>query len=185
MNIFAPTSARFGILPGVFLAALLCVTARTGSAEEPAAETPPASEWSATYTRQKGPFQIVVSKRADWETVWNVVFGDAPVPEVDFGSNVVACVFLGTRPTGGYRVEFGELFVRGKQCVIPYTEVKPTGLATMALTQPCAMKVFKPKPGLQVVIEKMRLPEKPAVPVAQLVEPAQAGASMEKQQTPP
>ncbi len=116
-------------------------------------------EWSATYTGITEFRQVVIVKRAEFEVAWKAIFKSRPVPEVDFEKNVVACVFLGQRPTGGYGIEFGLPFVRKDKLVIPFWEKAPTGVVTEALTQPCVMKVFARKEKLESVLEKVEPPK--------------------------
>jgi hypothetical protein len=172
-------SVRFRVSAMQLGVVLLFLAVRVACAAESDGNVAPVSEWSATYTGQNEPLQAVIDSQPKWEAVWKRVFGNVPVPGVDFDRELVACVFLGTRPTGGYRVVFGEPFLRGKQHAIPYSERKPTGFVTEALTQPCAMKVFALKPGPDVIIEKTETPEKPGVQAARAAVPTAAASSSE------
>jgi hypothetical protein len=118
--------------------------------------------WQEQYTGAMEPMQEVIFSRSALDSAWNRLFrrGGRPVPEVDFGKNVVACACLGERMTGGYGVGFGAPFERDGKLVIPYWEKVPTGFVTMALTQPCAMKVIERTEGQEAVMEKVAPPEK-------------------------
>jgi hypothetical protein len=174
MNAADRLSAPFRVSTVQLCVVLLFLATRAGNAAEPTGSAAPVSEWSASYTGLTEPAQVVIDTQPKWEAVWRHVFGNEAVPPVDFERGVVACVFLGTRPTGGYRVMFGEPFVRGKQYVIPYMEHKPTGFVTEALTQPCAMKVFERQRELEVIIEKTQPPAKPEIQAAGNAVPAAA-----------
>ncbi len=51
------------------------------------------------------PQQMVVRTADEWKALWSQhAFGDAP--KVDFASRTAVVVFLGTRTSGGFSVEF-------------------------------------------------------------------------------
>jgi hypothetical protein len=111
--------------------------------------------WAAIYTKIEKPAQIVITNQVAWQQIWNYFFQGQDVSAVNFESNVVVCVLLGTRPTGGWWVEFGEPFVRNDALIVPFSERKPTGIVTEALTQPCGLTVIAKRYGLAVKIEKV------------------------------
>ena len=49
------------------------------------------------------PKQAVARTPAEWAALWRQHAGDTALPQVDFGSRTVVAVFLGTRPSAGYR----------------------------------------------------------------------------------
>jgi hypothetical protein len=49
--------------------------------------------------------EAVVTDRDAWEALWGRHASGEPIPDVDFESETVVGVFLGTRPTSGYSVE--------------------------------------------------------------------------------
>lgn len=116
-------------------------------------------EWHAAYTGFTEAKQLVIVKKEGFEQMWRALFDGRPVPAVDFEKSVVACVFLGQRPTGGYSVEFNQPFIRKDKWVIPFWEKVPTGFVTEALTQPCVMKVFARKDKLETILEKIEAPK--------------------------
>ena len=67
-------------------------------------------------------------------------------PGVDFSQRMVVGICLGTRPTGGYRVNFLSADREKEFLIIRYEEVRPRGFVTQALTTPCLLKVL-PRPG--------------------------------------
>lgn len=127
----------------------------TGAEEESVAR-----EWEGQYSSQREPFaQIVTSEWGNksslgWRNLWKKAFPSSEAPAIDFDKYVVACVFLGQRPTGGYRVEFGKPYIKDNKMVVPYKERKPTGFVTQALSYPYRLKVFEKPVGKEVVLEK-------------------------------
>jgi hypothetical protein len=85
--------------------------------------------------------------------LWKKV-SPSKAPTVDFDKYVVACVFLGQRLTGGYRVDFGKPYIKDNRMIVPYRERKPTGFVTQALSYPYRLKVFERPVGKEVVLEK-------------------------------
>ena len=84
------------------------------------------------------PAQVVVRSPAEWETLWKSHAGPQAAPAVDFSTSMVAAVFLGTRPTGGYRVEIVGTRLENDQLIIEYIERPPGAgaLVTQILTSP-------------------------------------------------
>jgi hypothetical protein len=109
-------------------------------------------EWSGQYSGYKEAKVLIITTSSQWQEFWVRHFHE-PIPEIDFDKQVVACVFLGLKPTGGYQVEFGTPYIKNKM-VIPYKEKKPTGIVTQAFTQPFGVKVFERKGALDVVLEE-------------------------------
>ena len=87
------------------------------------------------------PRQVVVRSRAEWDTLWKSHAGPQTAPAVDFSTSMVAAVFLGTRPTGGYRVEIVGARREDDALVVEYVERPPASDALVAqvLTSPFHM----------------------------------------------
>jgi hypothetical protein len=75
---------------------------------------------------------------AEWQAIWKEHGAGDAAPGVDFAKEMVAAVFLGTRPTGGYAVEIRSTRRDGKTLVIEYVEERPgpDAIVTQALTSP-------------------------------------------------
>ncbi len=84
------------------------------------------------------PRQVVVRSPAEWDTLWKSHAGPQPAPAVDFSMNMVAAVFLGERPTAGYRVVIVGTRRENDALVIEYIERPPGAGALVAqvLTSP-------------------------------------------------
>ena len=74
----------------------------------------------------------------EWETLWTSINPTQPAPAVPFATEAVAAVFLGERPSGGYRVNITGTRRDGTALVIEYTERAPGpgDIVTQALTSP-------------------------------------------------
>lgn len=80
----------------------------------------------------------VVRSETDWQALWRRHGGRDAAPAVDFSREIVAAVFLGTRPTGGYRVDITAARREAEALVIDFVERRPQpgALVTQALTSP-------------------------------------------------
>ena len=110
--------------------------------------------WSGQNSMATGPEAAAITNRSAWEHLWTNRLRIPPPLDIDFAGYVAVCIFLGTRPTGGYDVEFGTPYEEGGKMVIPFRERKPTGFVTQALTRPFAVKVFARKDDLDIVLKK-------------------------------
>ena len=106
-----------------------------------------AVQWSGEYCSKENPAELMVGFIAQWERLWKSFSSDSPLPEIDFKKYVIAAVFLGPRPTGGYSVEFGQPYLKDNKMVIPYREHRPGPgeFVTQAFTRPYGIKVFEKK----------------------------------------
>lgn len=80
----------------------------------------------------RGPMSGVESYReavartpAEFEALWSALPMRRPVPKVNFDSTMIVGLFLGTRPTAGYSVEFVGLKRDGETLVVEYMEHRP------------------------------------------------------------
>jgi hypothetical protein len=82
--------------------------------------------------------EVVVRSRTEWDALWKSHAGAQPAPSVDFSQELVAGVFLGTRPTGGFRVDITGYRPDGSALIIEYVErvPAPDGIVTQVLTSP-------------------------------------------------
>lgn len=89
---------------------------------------------------------MVFRDAGSWEAFWNryckVITGEGeklPAPEVDFSTRMLAGVFSGEKPTGGYSISIQRVLDEPKRLVVEYLEESPSpdAMVTMALTYPC------------------------------------------------
>jgi hypothetical protein len=105
-----------------------------------------AASTSATMKSvDKGPMsaieaqrQVVVRTPEEFATLWKSHANDRKMPEVDFTSNMLVGIFLGSRPTGGYSAEIVSAQPEGNTLVVKYKETRPgRGMMTaQVLTSP-------------------------------------------------
>ena len=95
-----------------------------------------------TRSGVREPWQIVIRSPEEWKALWNKHVApdpnSPPVPAVNFTNNIVAAVFSGEKPTGGYTVEITAAEKSDGALLIYYRETspRPGGIVTQALTQP-------------------------------------------------
>jgi hypothetical protein len=84
------------------------------------------------------PQETVIRSAGEWQALWKEHGGRGEAPAVDFAARMVAAVFLGTRPTGGYRTEVTAVRREGDALVLEYVERVPApgSLVSQALTSP-------------------------------------------------
>ena len=130
-------------------------------AEPVVTPNPVAAPWrelgrGAQATGGDAPSFELATSAAQFENLWRRAYGTMlsppPLPEVDFGRESVAAVFLGTRTSGGYGVEVHNVALEGSEAFldVAVTEPAPGALTTQALTNPWVM-VALGVPGLSTV----------------------------------
>jgi len=88
------------------------------------------------------PRQLVLRSQAEWKILWgqhvSVDANPTPPPAIDFAKELVAAVFLGEKPTGGYDTAISRAQRSDDAVVIYYREriPAPGALVTQSLTQP-------------------------------------------------
>src|SRR5262249_16065146 len=82
--------------------------------------------------------QVLVRDHAAWEALWSDMGREGAAPKVNFDQQMIAGVFLGEKPTDGYRVNVTPPVVNVQEAVISYSVTTPSsGTATTAgMTQP-------------------------------------------------
>ena len=82
--------------------------------------------------------QVSAHNADEWSKLWASHAGGRTRPNVDFNREVVAAVFLGSRPTGGYAVEIVRARQDGVALVVSYKETRPSpdSVAAQVLTSP-------------------------------------------------
>jgi hypothetical protein len=69
--------------------------------------------------------EVVVRTAGEWSTLCKQHAGAARLPPVDFTRSFAIAVFLGSRPTAGYRVEITRVEKQEDALVVTYRELKP------------------------------------------------------------
>jgi hypothetical protein len=93
----------------------------------------------------KGPMSAIDTARqvtartpAEFATLWKSHAADRKMPEVDFDSNMVVGIFLGSRPTAGFGVEIVSAQPEGGALVVKYKETRPSrdAISAQVITSP-------------------------------------------------
>lgn len=95
----------------------------------------------------------VVKDSASLETYWLLIASGQPVPQVDFTTENMAFICLGTRPTSGYRVQVEGVSVGTDAVTVLWRERAPGSVAAQVETHPWAMQAL-PKTDKPVVFIK-------------------------------
>jgi hypothetical protein len=103
----------------------------------------------------EGPRQVIARSAEEWEALWRSHAPQKTLPAVDFSQNVVAAVFLGQRPTGGFVVRIVGTREEGGTLFVQYRETRPASGAITAqvLTAPFHI-VALPRHAGQIAFEK-------------------------------
>ena len=82
--------------------------------------------------------EAVIRTAAEWASLWKQHQPDQKPPAIDFTRSMVAGVFLGSRPTGGYALEVTAVERDGADLVVIYREGKPDPkmMVTQMITSP-------------------------------------------------
>ncbi|MBK7875088.1 MAG: protease complex subunit PrcB family protein [Planctomycetes bacterium] len=144
-----------------FLAAALAASLLTACIHTRKTSVPPDGPRSIAYgyhTGIRAPTQKVIRTAEDWYRLWidhhsNVVPVPLP-PKVDFTREMVLCVAVGQRPTGGYGVRITRTYLEGGRLHVEAHETRPPqgAIVPMVLSQPYEM-VRVPRFDGEVVFE--------------------------------
>lgn len=130
-----------------------CSIAGAEGAQRPVSSLPVSSEETSQseqnfLTLEKGvhsgitkPLQTVVRSEEEWNSFWSfhaAAMLSRPVPFVDFSEYIVAGVFAGQKPSGGYEVEITGIEAGNNSLNIYYKETAPSAgqVVTMVMSQP-------------------------------------------------
>ena len=82
--------------------------------------------------------EVVARSPAEWDALWKAHAGLQAIPMVDFSQELIAAIFLGTRPSGGFSAEILGTRREAAALVIEYRERAPAAsdIVTQALTSP-------------------------------------------------
>jgi VWFA-related protein len=86
--------------------------------------------------------EVVARNEAEWQALWkSLPVGEQASPRVTFENTMVVAVFLGSRPTSGYSVEFTGVALDGDTLVVEYAEREPAPgtMTAQVMTSPFAV----------------------------------------------
>lgn len=99
--------------------------------------------WKGGYSLSNGETLLIDSEDA-WKALWKEKVGQ-DAPPVDFSNYSALAVFLGSRHTGGYGIEFLPPTREGTAIILGWQEKKPPpgGFVIQAFTQPYAIQLYR------------------------------------------
>lgn len=100
--------------------------------------------------------QVVARTPAEWEALWGRHAPGRRAPSVDFSTDMVVAVFLGSRPSGGFQVEITGVRPDGDALVVQWAERRPGPgqVAAQVMTAPSHI-VAIPRHAGDVKFEKV------------------------------
>ncbi len=87
--------------------------------------TPPVEVARGRMSEIEERREVAIVDQSAWEALWAEHSRLATLPGVDFETEMVVGIFLGTRPTAGYDVTIAGATVEGDVLVVRYVERKP------------------------------------------------------------
>lgn len=108
------------------------------------------------FTRIDSPRQVVARTAEQWTALWRAHAPDREPPAVDFSKDMVVAVFLGSRPTAGFRVEIVGVREEQGKTVVQYREAQPPpgAITAQVITAPFHIVTVPARKG-DVLFEKM------------------------------
>jgi hypothetical protein len=109
------------VVPMSSVISVLSVSASVVAGQAPAPRTIAKGEQSNI----ESPVQVLAKNEAEWSALWRRHAGGREKPPVDFAREMVAGVFMGSRPTGGFSTTIvTSMEVKGV-LVVRYSETIP------------------------------------------------------------
>jgi len=99
--------------------------------------------------------QVVVRTDAEWARLWQEHGGERQRPAVNFAMDMVLGVFMGSRPTAGFRVDILSATPHEGKLVVRYQEITPgRGAVTAQIITSAYHLVVVPKFSGEITFEK-------------------------------
>jgi len=101
--------------------------------------------------------QVSARSVEEWDALWKAHAGGRARPSVDFSKDIVAAVFLGSRPSGGYSVQIVGVRQEGAALVVSYKETRPApdALTAQVLTSPYHIVAIPKGTATEVKFERV------------------------------
>jgi protease stability complex PrcB-like protein len=82
--------------------------------------------------------QVVVRNEVDWARLWQQHAPDRPRPQIDFTSETIVALFMGSRPNAGFSTAIVSATEGGGALIVRYTETRPgrDTVSAQVLTSP-------------------------------------------------
>jgi Tfp pilus assembly protein FimT len=119
-------------------------TERTNTGAPPVGSTLPVTRLRAEpysfayYSAMKDSVRLTVRDAGEWQQAWSAVGHGTPLPQVDFGQEMVIVAALGQRNSGGYSIYVDSAYQRDGHVEVVVRKVSPGAQCgtTAALTEP-------------------------------------------------
>jgi hypothetical protein len=123
---------------GVVLWAALCVLFPLSGHGSEAVELKFATVQRGDLSGIEERREVVVKTAAEWAALWKQHNPGQKPPAIDFTRSMVAGVFLGSRPSGGFAIDVTSVQRDGANLTVVYRESKPDPkmMVTQMLTSP-------------------------------------------------
>jgi hypothetical protein len=82
--------------------------------------------------------QVTVRSAAEWKTLWKEHAPTDKMPDIDFTTNMVVGIFLGTKPSAGHGVEIVNVRTEASALIVEYVQTQPAKgtMSAQILTEP-------------------------------------------------
>ncbi len=93
--------------------------------------------------------KIIIKDPSSWEELWGRLYEgrvpSPPLPRVNLKKEVIAAIFMGKKPTGGYRALIKNIYFSEKSLKIYYRFISPPpgSILTQAFTSPFHIVSFR------------------------------------------
>lgn len=104
--------------------------------------------WTGAASGIHEPLQKVIRNAEEWKALWSRHVSNQipppPAPAIDFSRQMVAAIFSGNHPSGGYKVEISGVREDKGQLIIEYIETNPPAdtLSISMITQPYDIRIL-------------------------------------------
>ena len=138
------TAAMLALLSSACSTPSEIATERTNTGAPPAGSTLPvtrlrAEPYSFSYSGGiTDSVRLTVRDAGEWQQVWSAVGHGTPLPQVDFGQEMVIVAALGQRYSGGFSIYVDSAYQRDGHVEVVVRKVSPGAkcATTAALTEP-------------------------------------------------
>ena len=98
---------------------------------------------------QREAKQVIVRTPAEWAMLWKDHSPKDKLPAVDFTTNMVVGIFLGTKPSAGHGVEIVGVRTQDKDLIVEYVQKQPGRgvMAAQILIEPYHLVSVPKHPG--------------------------------------
>ena len=123
------------VLIPMVLAFFACNSSKKSTERKPGTSSLYSILYSSENQGKEEASHLIVNNQNDLTALYESV-GNTDVPKVDFSTNQVVALFLGSRNTGGYSISIDRVEEQDNQISVYKKEVTPSGMVTMAFTNP-------------------------------------------------